>query len=179
MAVTPDWTVPFLDYLIDGKLPADKVESRKMQRRSKGYTVINGQLYKRSTTGVFPRCVDSKEGRRILEEIHSRDCGHHAGSRSIVAKAFRHGFFWLTAKAEPEEIVNNCRGCQLYAKQHQMPAQELQPIPITWLFAVWCLDMVGPLKRAPSGFTHLLVAVDKFTKWIEAKPITKCDGKMR
>ena len=32
--------------------------------------------------------------------------------------------------------------------------------------------MVGPLKKVPSGFTHLLVAVDKFTKWIEAKPIT-------
>ena len=37
---------------------------------------------------------------------------------------------------------------------------------------VWGLDMVGPLKKGPSGFTHLLVAVDKFTKWIEAKPIT-------
>jgi len=32
--------------------------------------------------------------------------------------------------------------------------------------------MVGPLKKAPGGFTHLLVVVDKFTKWIEAKPIT-------
>ena len=28
------------------------------------------------------------------------------------------------------------------------------------------------LKMAPEGFTHLLVAVDKFTKWIEAQPIT-------
>jgi len=37
---------------------------------------------------------------------------------------------------------------------------------------VWGLDMVGPLKKALGGFTHLLVAVDKFTKWIEAKPIT-------
>jgi hypothetical protein len=37
--------------------------------------------------------------------------------------------------------------------------------------------MVGPLKIAPSGFTRLLVAVDKFTKWIEAKPIRKHDGK--
>jgi hypothetical protein len=37
--------------------------------------------------------------------------------------------------------------------------------------------MVGPLKTAPSGFTHLLVAVDKFTKWVEAKPIRKLDGK--
>ena len=32
--------------------------------------------------------------------------------------------------------------------------------------------MVGPLKKGPSGFTHLLIAVNKFTKWIEAKPIT-------
>ena len=36
--------------------------------------------------------------------------------------------------------------------------------------------MVGPLQTAPCGFTHLLVAVDKFTKWIEAKPIRKLDG---
>jgi len=32
---------------------------------------------------------------------------------------------------------------------------------------------VGPLQKAPGGFTHLLVAVDKFSKWIEARPIGK------
>ena len=32
--------------------------------------------------------------------------------------------------------------------------------------------MFGPLKNGLGGFIHLLVAVDKFTKWIEAKPIT-------
>ena len=37
--------------------------------------------------------------------------------------------------------------------------------------------MVGPLKKAPGGFTHLLVAIDKFTKWIEVKPITTIDSK--
>jgi hypothetical protein len=26
---------------------------------------------------------------------------------------------------------------------------------------------------APGGFTHVLVAIDKFTKWIEYKPIAK------
>jgi transposase InsO family protein len=36
---------------------------------------------------------------------------------------------------------------------------------------MWHLDMVGPLRQAPGGFTHLLVAVDKFSKWIEARPI--------
>jgi hypothetical protein len=37
--------------------------------------------------------------------------------------------------------------------------------------------MVGLLKTTPLGFTHLLVAVDKFMKWVEAKPIRKLDGK--
>ena len=45
-------------------------------------------------------------------------------------------------------------------------------IPITWLFAVWGLDLVGPFKKAPGGFTHLLVTIDKFTKWIEARPFS-------
>jgi hypothetical protein len=37
---------------------------------------------------------------------------------------------------------------------------------------VWGLDIVGPLRKAPGGYNHLLVAMDKFSKWIEARPIT-------
>ena len=63
-------------------------------------------------------------------------------------------------------------GCQYYARQTHLLSQALQTIPITWPFVVWGLDLVGPLKRAPRGYTHLLVTVDKFTKWIEARPIS-------
>jgi transposase-like protein len=37
---------------------------------------------------------------------------------------------------------------------------------------VWWLDIVGPLRKAPGGFTHLLVAIDKFSKWVEVRSIT-------
>jgi hypothetical protein len=33
--------------------------------------------------------------------------------------------------------------------------------------------MIGPFTTAPGGFTHILVAIDKFTKWIKYKLITK------
>jgi hypothetical protein len=32
--------------------------------------------------------------------------------------------------------------------------------------------MIGPLPTAPGGFNRVLVAIEKFTKWIEVKPIT-------
>jgi hypothetical protein len=31
--------------------------------------------------------------------------------------------------------------------------------------------MIGPFKKTQGGYTHVLVAIDKFTKWIEYKPI--------
>jgi hypothetical protein len=62
-------------------------------RRSKGYTIINKEMYKRSATGVLQRCVESSEGQEMLREIHQEECGHHASSRALVSKVFRHGFY--------------------------------------------------------------------------------------
>ena len=31
---------------------------------------------------------------------------------------------------------------------------------------------MGPLKTAVGGYNHIFVAIDKFTKWIEVKPMT-------
>ena len=31
---------------------------------------------------------------------------------------------------------------------------------------------MGPLKRAVDGYSHIFVAIDKFMKWIEVKPVT-------
>jgi hypothetical protein len=81
------------------------------------------------------------------------------------------------AVADSKNIVQRCEGCQFYARQSHLPAQALQTIPITWPFAVWNLDIVGPLRQAPRGYTHLLVEVDKFSKWIEARPIVNVRSK--
>jgi transposase InsO family protein len=89
-----------------------------------------------------------------------------------MENAFQQGFYWTTAVADATRIVRSCQGCQFYARQTHLPAQALQTIPITWSFAVWGLDLIGPLQKAPGGFSHLLVAIDKFSKWIEVRPLT-------
>ncbi|KAK1650700.1 hypothetical protein QYE76_068505 [Lolium multiflorum] len=102
----PSWVEPIKEFLINGTLPVDENESRRIQRRSKAYTIINGEVYKRSVTGVLQRCVEPEEGREMLEEIHRGECGHHASSRALVAKVFRHGFYWPTALDNAEDLVN-------------------------------------------------------------------------
>jgi hypothetical protein len=81
-----------------------------------------------------------------------------------VGNAFLQGFYWPTAVADASEIMHTCKS--------NRPAHVLQTIPVTWPFAVWGLDIIGPLQKAPGGFTHLLVAIDKFSKWVEVRPIT-------
>ena len=73
-------------------------------------------------------------------------------------------------------IVDKCEGCQFYSNMSHKPTSALKTIPLVWPFAVWGLNMVGPLRTGRSGFTHVLVAVDKFTKWIEAKPIKNLES---
>ena len=100
--VIPDWTVSFLAYMTRGELPADETLARQITRRSKSMTISDGELYHRSV---------SEEGCEILREIHEGDCGHHAGSKSLVAKAFYHGFYWLMAHTDVEDLVSRCDGC--------------------------------------------------------------------
>ncbi|XP_020196932.1 uncharacterized protein [Aegilops tauschii subsp. strangulata] len=114
----------------------DETEARQVQRWASAYNIINHELVKRSATGVFQRCVEQDNGIDILLDIHQGECGHHAASRSLVAKAFRHGFYWPTTLNDAESLVLKCEGCQHFSKQSQQPVWALQTIPITWPFAV-------------------------------------------
>jgi hypothetical protein len=139
--------------------------------------VLQGKLYKKSITGVLQRCVTPQEGQEILRDIHAGVCGYHASSRASAAKAFRAGFYWLIAIKDAKDIVRKCEACQRFASRPHVPAAaELQPIPLAWPFAQWGLNMVGKLHKSwPGGHVYMLVAVDKFTKWVEAALVTTQD----
>jgi transposase InsO family protein len=127
----------------------------------------------RSSTTATPQASssDAYPSPKVRSYYKKYTRGLAVTTQHLVGNAFRQGFYWPTAVADATRIVRTCQGCQFYAKQTHLPAQALQTIPITWLFAVWGLDLVGPLQKAPGGYTHLLVAIDKFSKWIEVRPL--------
>jgi ribonuclease HI len=131
--VAPDqnWQAPYLQYLRQGELPLDRAEARRLARRAKLFILLGDgkELYHRSPSGIIQRCISITEGQKLLQEIHSGACGHHAAPRALVGNAFRQGFYWPTAVADATRIVRTCEGCQFYARQTHLPAQALQMIP--------------------------------------------------
>jgi hypothetical protein len=51
---------------------------------AKSFTLIDGELYKRTASGVLQRCIPIPQGCELLRDIHAGVCGHHAASRTLV-----------------------------------------------------------------------------------------------
>ena len=112
-----------------------------------------------------------KEGRMLIRDIHSGECGHHSSARTLAGKVFRSGFYWPQVLQDATTIVQSCDACQFHAKQVHQPALGLQTIPLSWPFAVWGLHILGPFPISQEGYCFLFVAVDKFTKWAEVEAV--------
>jgi hypothetical protein len=169
-----DCRKPFIDYILDQLVPNDKAEREHITRRSANYVVIGSDLYRKAaSTGILMKCILRSEGLQLLAEIHNCEYGCHAASTNLVGKAYRSGFYWPTTVTDAKDLVKRCKGCQFFAKKQHLLAQVLRTIPPSWPFAMWGLDAVGPFRTAPGGYKHILVAVDKFTKWIEVRTVAK------
>ena len=108
----------------------------------------------------------------ILKEVHEGCCGHHLGARALAHKAFRIGYYWPTITEDARIMVQRCEKCQKFAPNIIPPTSELKYIHNLVLFAQWGLDLLGPFKQATGGKNFLIVAIDYFTKWIEAESLT-------
>ena len=126
MVVIAPWTKPFLAYLNSKELPEDQNEERCIVRRSKAYKVHEGELYKKSATGVLQRCISEEEGRHLLAEIHAGLGGHHAAARALVSKAFRTGFSW---PRQPEKMRRTLSNIVLVA--NSSPIRAICPLPLS------------------------------------------------
>jgi ribonuclease HI len=168
----PDaWISEIRDYLKEKILPDDHVFAERIVWLAKRYAVVEGDLYHRGANDIHMRCITQEEGCELLTEIHGGECGSHSSSRTLVGKAFRHGFYWPTALQDAAEMVKSCKACQFHAKQIHTLYQALQMIPPSWPFAVWGVDILGPFPRAVGAYRYLFVAIDQFTKWPEATPV--------
>ena len=73
---------------------------------------------------------------------------------------------------DAEEWVKKCESCQYFKGRVQLETLPLKPVVIEEPFQQWGLDFIGPIHPSSiAGHTHILMATDYFTKWVEAIPV--------
>ena len=61
----------------------------------------------------------------------------------------------------------------MFTKKQRALANPTYSIFPTWPLQRWGVDIVGPLPTAPGNLCFAAVALEDFTKWIEAKALAK------
>nr|GEX32476.1 reverse transcriptase domain-containing protein [Tanacetum cinerariifolium] len=172
----PTWMTQLVDYLKKGVLLGDNKEARKLRLKACQYELMEGVLYRRSFLTPWLRCVGPLQADYVMREIHKGSCSMHAGPRSVVAKAIRLGYYWLIMHKDARDMIRKCYNCQIHRPVTRHPQQSLTPITAPWRFYKWGINIAGPFSEGPGKVKFLIVAMDYFTKWIEAKAVATITG---
>ncbi|XP_017428576.1 uncharacterized protein LOC108336615 [Vigna angularis] len=152
---TTDWRQQIKDLMV--KQEQGESISLTDSKRIACFLCIGDDLYRRGHSTPLLKCISEEEADYVLRELHTGICGFHSGKRTLRARILRAGYYWPTLDQDCETFVKKCISCQAHGHDIHAPPEDLH---------------VGPLPLAKAQNKFLLVAVDYFTKWIEAEPLS-------
>ena len=98
--VPPSWMDPIWLYIATMELPNDRDKAHKVLVQSARFSMIDGQLYKRSLGGPSLMCLTPEQGQYVLAELHEGICENHPGGRTLAHRIHTQGYYWPTMKSD-------------------------------------------------------------------------------
>ncbi|CAL8082899.1 unnamed protein product [Prunus armeniaca] len=74
----PSWQDPIIDYFVNGNLPTDKSEARKVQQKAVRYYMQSDKLIRKSYSGPHLICIKYPQTLEVLCKIQDGECGNHS-----------------------------------------------------------------------------------------------------
>ena len=149
------WTTTIASYLKDDILPNEKEAARKIKVQVARFVLIKDVLYKRGFSRLYLRCLGNEEADYVMREVHEGICGNHSGSRLLVHKLVRAGYYWPTIQADTEAYVRAYAKCQRFSNIIRQPTEGLTPMMAPWPFTTsqsgWKLKPWPPLRKRTYG----------------------------
>ncbi|XP_074306470.1 uncharacterized protein LOC141641717 [Silene latifolia] len=105
---TPDWRKPYLDWLQNDVLPADKKEVRSFKMRASRFILIDDVLF-RNPHWTLPRMPGSGRVSVVLHALHSGECGNHAGAGDVQQGT--EAGIRPTMRKDAMEFAKRCDAC--------------------------------------------------------------------
>ncbi|XP_025652914.1 uncharacterized protein [Arachis hypogaea] len=169
--LSPSWLDPIANFLESDKLPDDEKEAKVLRREVAKYAIIQGQLFKKGLSQPLLKCLHPDQTDYVLREVHEGCCGHHIRGKALARKLIRAGYYWPSMMEDSREFVRKCIKCKENANFNRAPASELCLLTSSRPFSQWGIDLLGPFPVGPGQVKYLIVAIDYYTKWVEAEPL--------
>ena len=88
-----NWMESIFKYLDGGELPNDELQAHQIKIKSAQYSMIGGQLYRKSYSGPYLRCLDPEEAKYVFSKLHEGVCRNHSGGRTLSHQAHIQGYY--------------------------------------------------------------------------------------
>ncbi|XP_047310798.1 uncharacterized protein LOC124914323 [Impatiens glandulifera] len=170
--VPKPWFEPLQKYVEHGEYPSyfQKKERRALRQYATNYVLLSGNLYRRTFDGQNMLCIDQSQASQIMEEVHAGTCGPHMNGSALAKKILRFGYYWQNMEQKCVGYVKKCHQCQVYANFKHTPSSILYNMTSPWPFSTWGIDIIRKIyPHALNGHEFILVAIDYFTKYVEAQ----------
>lgn len=160
-------------------------EVRKNPDDNPEYTIIKDRLYRHilhtldfndnSQAEEWKICVPTEERNRVLEESHDLPTAGHLGVAKTLSRLARH-YYWPGMLRDATKYVRSCDSCQRHKAQQLPPPGVMHATNVENPWEMVSVDIVVPSVNSNNGHNQLLVMQDRFTKWIELRPLRKATG---
>ena len=152
----------------------DKGEKSNFRKTCKNFSIVNGDLmYKEKRRVVF----EVERRTAIIHDVHEgigdnlmvKTLAAHRGRESTYQKISER-FFWHDMIEDIKEYIKICKSCQEQVKIFKKISPELKSIPVpNEVMKQIGIDLCT--FSEVDGFKHLIVCIDYFSKWSEAKAV--------
>jgi hypothetical protein len=77
------------------------------------------------------------------------------------------------------EWVKKCHSCQIFSWKRRAHPAPMFPVITVGSFTKWGIDYTTCHPPSAKGHHYIIVAIEYFTKWVEAMPMFKDDGEKK
>lgn len=116
-------------------------------------------------------CLPKSLRKKVLEQVHGGLLSAHPGIIHTYDK-LRENVWWPSLLKDVSKYVTACSFC-IKSKSKVSSNDPIQPMSVPQgPFEIIHVDITGPLPVTNNGNVYILVAVDRFTRYVEAWPMT-------
>ena len=144
--------------------------------RQQFITAPDGRIFFRGEDLRTRLCLPAHFRRAVWKELHD-DFGHLGAAR--MRQLIDERFWWPRLRQDVKRLAKSCRACavskDLTPTPGAVPLDPVDPSNLKPMEKV-SVDALGPFSPDGDGNKYLLVAVDYFTRYVEAAPVSALSG---